>query len=76
MDQPRRVEVEVDTDGCPVAVRGRRGRVQILAVRESWRIDDEWWRAPISRHYFEVILESGRPLLLYRDRVEKRWYFQ
>jgi len=50
--------------------------VGVAGIREDWRIDDEWWRIPLSRHYFEVILEGGRPLLLYHDRMEGGWYFQ
>ncbi len=76
LDLPRKVTVRVDGDGRPRAVRGRRGWVGVAGIREDWRIDDEWWRIPLSRHYFEVILEGGRPLLLYHDRMEGGWYFQ
>jgi hypothetical protein len=76
VDRPRPVQVQVDAAGDPVAVRGRRGPVPIAGIRERWRIDDEWWRTPLSRDYFQVILEGGRPLLLFRDRVGGGWYFQ
>lgn len=74
--EPRALHVRTDRDGHPVAVRGRRGYVPIVAVRERWRIDDEWWRHPISRSYHEVVLESGRVLTLYLDRTDGRWYLQ
>jgi hypothetical protein len=76
IDLPRPVRVRTDGSGQPVAVHGRRGPVRIEAIREAWRIDDEWWRIPVSRSYFQVVLEGGRPLLLFHDRVEDRWYFQ
>jgi hypothetical protein len=76
LDLPRPVRVRTDARGWPVQVGGRRGPVRIEAVREQWRIDDEWWRDPISRTYFQVILEGGRPLLLFHDRIRDRWYFQ
>jgi len=76
LDAPRRVEVRVDSEGSPEGVRGRRGWVGILGIRERWEIEDEWWRDPISREYFQVVLETGRSLLLFRDRIEGGWYFQ
>jgi hypothetical protein len=76
LDLPRRVTVRTDGAGLPLAVRGRRGFVAVEGVRDRWRIDDEWWRTPLSRDYFEVILAGGRPLLLFRDRIGGDWYFQ
>ena len=52
------------------------GRLEVLQIRESWRIDDEWWREPVSRRYFEVVLETGRRTVLYRDLVGGGWYRQ
>ncbi len=72
----RPLQVRTDPEGRPVAVRGRRGFVAIAGIRESWRIDDEWWRRPISRSYYAVVLESGRMIVLYRDRTEGRWFLQ
>jgi hypothetical protein len=46
----------------------------VASIRESWRIDDEWWRRPVSRLYHDVILENGQLLTLYRDRIEGAWY--
>jgi len=48
----------------------------VEAVRERWRIDDEWWRSSISRVYLTVILDDGRPITLYRDLLDGRWYAQ
>jgi hypothetical protein len=70
--------VLVDAAGEPVAVAaGRSARPKpVAAVRERWRIDDEWWRRPISREYLTVVLEDGRPLTLYHDCVEGGWWVQ
>lgn len=73
---PAPAGVRTDAEGRPVAVR-RRGRFRGVArIRERWRIDDEWWREPLSRLYYEVILENGRSLILYRDRIGGGWYVQ
>lgn len=72
---PTPLRVRADARGRPVALQQRNGRPQrVEAVRESWRIDDEWWRTPISRFYHEVVLERGATLVLYRDLIEERWY--
>ena len=47
-----------------------------MTVRETWRIDDEWWRRLLSRRYHDVVLEDGRCVTLYQDLVEQRWYLQ
>lgn len=54
----------------------RRAPRRVEQVVESWRIDDEWWRAPISRRYHRVILAGGRPMTLFQDLVEGKWYRQ
>ena len=73
----------VDEAGEPVAVvaaraaRGRSARPKrVAAVRERWRIDDEWWRSPLARDYVTVVLQDGRPLTLYHDLVEGGWWVQ
>lgn len=75
LNEPRSVRVRTDARGRPRAVGGPGSRVRVVAsIRESWRIDDEWWRRPVSRLYHDVILENGQLLTLYRDRIEGAWY--
>ncbi|MCG8467021.1 MAG: hypothetical protein MJB57_02285 [Gemmatimonadetes bacterium] len=42
-------------------------------IIDEWRIDDEWWREPISRSYYSLVLESGAHLTAYHDLMEDRW---
>ena len=78
LGSPRGVRVRVDAGGEPVAVIAGRLALtkRVAAVRERWRIDDEWWRLPLSREYLTVVLEDGRPLTLYHDRIEGGWWVQ
>ena len=46
------------------------------AIGEIWRVDDEWWRQPISRRYIEVILSGGRHVVLYQDLSTGEWFEQ
>ena len=75
---PRPVHVLVREEGSgdplPAAVReGRRWR-RIDTVAESWRIDDEWWRSPVSRAYHRVMLDDGGLRILYQDLDQGGWY--
>ena len=77
LSQPRVVTVRTDENGEPTHVRlpGKPART-VEAVCERWRIDDEWWRQPISREYRVVILDDGRNVTLYHDLLEENWYAQ
>ena len=69
---PRRVAVEVDPEGMPLAVGG----VEVVAVREEWLVEDRWWTLRrIWRHYFELVLIDGSDAVVFRDRGA-RWYRQ
>ena len=69
---PRRVGVEVDAEGVPLAV----GDVEVAAVREEWLVEDRWWTLRrLWRHYFELVLVDGRDLVVFRDS-RGRWYRQ
>lgn len=74
LDAPHPVQVRTDASGEPVAVRTRRGFSGVAGLREIWRIDDEWWRRPVSRIYYAVVLESGRAMTLFHDLAEGGWY--
>ncbi len=77
LDRPIPVQVRSDREtGAPRLVMDGGSARPVAQVVESWRIDDEWWRVPISRHYHRVILEGGRPMILFQDLVEERWYRQ
>jgi hypothetical protein len=72
LNVPRRVEVELGSDGLPTAV----GHQTIESLGEIWRIDDEWWRRPISRRCVEAILEGGKHVILFEDLTTGEWWMQ
>ncbi|MEX0682252.1 MAG: DUF6504 family protein [Dehalococcoidia bacterium] len=77
LNTPRRVTVEAGSDGRPVSVALSGRRFAIEDHRETWRIDDEWWRPKlVSRLYWRVVTEDGRSLDLYRDLVSGDWFRQ
>jgi hypothetical protein len=49
----------------------------VEAVRDEWLVDDRWWTGqPVRRRYFEVVLESGRNVVVFHDELGDRWYRQ
>ena len=88
LNLPSSVEVGLDEWGRPTEIvpdpdsmverggAGPSGRRAVDAVVEEWRIDDEWWRTPIHRRYFEVVLEGGAHVVLFEDLVSGEWFMQ
>jgi hypothetical protein len=49
----------------------------VAAVREEWRVVDRWWtEEPVRRRYFEVVLQTGRNVVVFRDELSGKWYRQ
>lgn len=79
VNEPAPLEVEVDGEGRPGVVReeGEAGRRSVAEIRARWRLDDEWWRErPIARLYYELLLEDGSLLTVFRDLFTQQWYRQ
>ena len=76
LNEPKVATVHADSHGIPVTVVHGRKRLRVEAVRETWRIDDEWWRRPISRVYHTVVLEDGKSVTLYQDLAAGGWFMQ
>jgi hypothetical protein len=72
LNEPRPALV-VAEQGVPVEV----GRVRVALVREEWRVVDRWWtERPVRRRYFDLVLESGRNVVVFRDEEEGEWFGQ
>lgn len=76
LNAPRRVEIEVGPDGLPVAVGPSDRRLSVASIRDSWRLDDEWWRVPIRRRYVDLILAGGGRMVVFEDLVSGEWWTQ
>jgi hypothetical protein len=77
LNTPQAVHVEQDVAGRPVSVTLYSRRLEVIQVLDTWRIDEEWWREqPVSRFYWLVALDDGRPLTIFFDLIERRWWRQ
>ena len=73
LNPPRQALVAAHFDGTPWQVNRR----PVALVREEWRVVDRWWtEEPVSRRYFEVVLESGENAVVFRDEERGGWFSQ
>jgi hypothetical protein len=64
LNKPWPVPVQVGADGMPRVV----GRLAVESVREEWVVEDGWWtQRPLRRHYFELVLEDGSDIVVFRE---------
>jgi hypothetical protein len=65
--------VEAQAGGSPTRVN----RQGVAVVREEWRVVDRWWtEEPVARRYFDVVLETGENVVVYRDDESGSWFTQ
>jgi hypothetical protein len=73
LNEPRAALVETSFDGTPWQVN----RQAVTIVREEWRVVDRWWtEEPVSRRYFDLVLESGENVVVFRDEERGGWFSQ
>ena len=73
LNEPQPALVEQRFDGTPRLVN----RQGVAVVREEWRVVDRWWTdEPVQRRYFELVLESGQNVVVFRDEERGGWFSQ
>lgn len=69
--------MRADADGIPTALLRNRAWQPVVEVLDRYRTDDRWWTSePVSRTYYELLLEDGRTTTVYHDHVGNDWYEQ
>ncbi len=72
LNEPRPALVVAERD-VPTEV----GHEAVEVVREEWRVVDRWWtERPVRRRYFDLVLESGRNVVVFRDEEAGGWFGQ
>lgn len=75
LNEPRPITVELD-HGIPTVATIDTHRFTVEHIQDTWTIEDEWWRHPISRQYFALLLGDGSVQTVFHDRVADAWYAQ
>ncbi|MGE0027984.1 MAG: hypothetical protein AB7O78_15830 [Thermoleophilia bacterium] len=71
---PRPARVACGDDGAPVRVEVDGRMRPVVAVRDDWLVQDLWWTGrPIDRHYWELVVDSGRLVVAYREAEDGSW---
>ena len=77
LNQPVQLSVRSKDDGPPKALKLRGRWVDVDVVSDRWRVDDEWWRErPLSRMYYECVVDQGLKVVVFKDLITGEWYQQ
>ncbi|HSH22294.1 MAG TPA: hypothetical protein VK992_06750 [Candidatus Caenarcaniphilales bacterium] len=68
------INVDLDAHGRPSVLRWAGGAEQV-AVCNQWRIEEAWWRRPVSRDYYKLVGERLLALV-YLDRLDGSWHLE
>jgi len=68
------IDVDLDARGQPACLRWD-GASESVEVCNRWRIEEAWWRRPVSRDYYKLV-GSGMLALVYLDRVDGTWHLE
>lgn len=72
---PRALSVDCAPDGTPRAVIIDGVRRGVMTIRDDWIVQDLWWTdRAIDRHFFELVLDSGRLVVVYREGAGAGWF--
>lgn len=75
LSPPRPVRVTTGADGAPFCVMWEGRRRMVMSLRDEWLVQDRWWTdQPIDRHFYELVLEPGRVMTVYRDTRTNQWF--
>jgi hypothetical protein len=65
------VQIKTGPEGGPVRVGDREAR----AV-SRWLVEQDWWRQPVRREYWKVLLEERTLCEIYRDLDREAWFLE
>ena len=77
LNTPRAAQVRRGEDGAPDAVRQLGVWLAVVEVLDRYRTEDRWWTAePVARTYYDLLLEGGHSITLFRDELGDSWWEQ
>ena len=77
LNKPELVQVEETREHRPTAIISRGRRFSVILIQDMWEIVDEWWRPnSIARRYYQVGIDNGTVIVIFRDLFNGTWYKQ
>ena len=74
LSPPAAVEVTIASDGTPAFISGAfSGSIDPIA---RWKVETEWWKQPVIREYWKVLLNSNLLCELYHDLSRDEWFVE
>jgi len=68
------VDVELDALGQPRLLRWPGGSTAV-EVCNRWRVEEAWWRRPVSRDYYKLV-GASLLILVYQDLIDGSWHLE
>ena len=73
--EPEAIEM-TERSGRLTAIRTGKRTFRIIRILNMWRVDEDWWRKPVSRLYLSLELDNGNRMTVFRDMISGQWYKQ
>lgn len=73
---PPRLLAVIVADGRPASIVHGSELIAIAEIQDCWAVDDEWWREPIRRRYYQIATDAGIVRTIYHDLVGDDWFEQ
>jgi hypothetical protein len=70
--EPAPVVVEI-AEAAPARLRLERRQYRVERILARWRLETDWWRAPLSREYWKLWLSGDLVCEVYRDCLGGGW---
>jgi hypothetical protein len=68
------VELEIELDAERTPIRMHRPVVGLLEAVAHWRVEMEWWREPVLRDYWRVIVNGTVICEIFQTAGQETWY--
>ncbi len=76
LNAPIPLTVTSTSTGVPHALTINQQQHEVARIQDTWIIEDEWWRDPINRQYYSLLLTDGTRRTVFHDRLADTWYLQ
>jgi hypothetical protein len=70
-DPPAPVAVEIGPEGSPARIRD-----QPAEALSRWLVELDWWRSPVAREYWRLIVDGSVLCEVFHDLLLDAWFLE